>query len=413
MEYRKILKSSYNLHLIKTDKFKTLFFKFVFRDDLIKEDVTIRNLLINMLDESTSKYNTNRLLNIRKEELYDLSTNFRNRRVGNQILSELSFEMIDTLYTEKSCLYETIDFIKEVIFNPLFTLEKLNLDKKLLYEDIKELDTIPNVKALLSLKKTMDSNNSFSIQTSGYLDDLEKITLDDIKTYYKKFINNSLIDIYVVGNIDFYEIEKLITENIKFNTIKKEKDSIYNNYINKKKVIAIKEEDSNYKQSKLCIGLNIKNPSDTDIKYNAILYNMILGNSPESLLFNNVREKKSLAYDVTSSYFKNDNIIIITTGINKENYKLCIDAIKCEIKNIENGNFTSSHLENCKTLIKSILKESFDFQNTITEYYFGLSYLKLDNIEHQIENIDKVTKEDIIEFSKKVKIDSIYFLKEN
>lgn len=413
MEYRKILKSSYNLHLIKTDKFKTLFFKFVFRDDLIKEDVTIRNLLINMLDESTSKYNTNRLLNIRKEELYDLSTNFRNRRVGNQILSELSFEMIDTLYTEKSCLYETIDFIKEVIFNPLVTLEKLNLDKKLLYEDIKELDTIPNVKALLSLKRTMDSNNSFSIQTSGYLDDLEKITLDDIKTYYKKFINNSLIDIYVVGNIDFYEIEKLITENIKFNTIKKEKDSIYNNYINKKKVIAIKEEDSNYKQSKLCIGLNIKNPSDTDIKYNAILYNMILGNSPESLLFNNVREKKSLAYDVTSSYFKNDNIIIITTGINKENYKLCIDAIKCEIKNIENGNFTSSHLENCKTLIKSILKESFDFQNTITEYYFGLSYLKLDNIERQIENIDKVTKEDIIEFSKKVKIDSIYFLKEN
>lgn len=413
MEYRKILKSSYNLHLIKTDKFKTLFFKFVFRDDLIKEDVTIRNLLINMLDESTSKYNTNRLLNIRKEELYDLSTNFRNRRVGNQILSELSFEMIDTLYTEKSCLYETIDFIKEVIFNPLFTLEKLNLDKKLLYDDIKELDTIPNVKALLSLKRTMDSNNSFSIQTSGYLDDLEKITLDDIKTYYKKFINNSLIDIYVVGNIDFYEIEKLITENIKFNTIKKEKDSIYNNYINKKKAIAIKEDDSNYKQSKLCIGLNIKNPSDTDIKYNAILYNMILGNSPESLLFNNVREKKSLAYDVTSSYFKNDNIIIITTGINKENYKLCIDAIKCEIKNIENGNFTSSHLENCKTLIKSILKESFDFQNTITEYYFGLSYLKLDNIERQIENIDKVTKEDIIEFSKKVKIDSIYFLKEN
>lgn len=413
MEYRKILKSSYNLHLIKTDKFKTLFFKFVFRDDLIKEDVTIRNLLINMLDESTSKYNTNRLLNIRKEELYDLSTNFRNRRVGNQILSELSFEMIDTLYTEKSCLYETIDFIKEVIFNPLFTLEKLNLDKKLLYDDIKELDTIPNVKALLSLKRTMDSNNSFSIQTSGYLDDLEKITLDDIKTYYKKFINNSLIDIYVVGNIDFYEIEKLITENIKFNTIKKEKDSIYNNYINKKKAIAIKEDDSNYKQSKLCIGLNIKNPSDTDIKYNAILYNMILGNSPESLLFNNVREKKSLAYDVTSSYFKNDNIIIITTGINKENYKLCIDAIKCEIKNIENGNFTSSHLENCKTLIKSILKESFDFQNTITEYYFGLSYLKLDNIERQIENIDKVTKGDIIEFSKKVKIDSIYFLKEN
>lgn len=413
MEYRKILKSSYNLHLIKTDKFKTLFFKFVFRDDLIKEDVTIRNLLINMLDESTSKYNTNRLLNIRKEELYDLSTNFRNRRVGNQILSELSFEMIDTLYTEKSCLYETINFIKEVIFNPLFTLEKLNLDKKLLYEDIKELDTIPNVKALLSLKRTMDSNNSFSIQTSGYLDDLEKITLDDIKAYYKKFINNSLIDIYVVGNIDFYEIEKLITENIKFNTIKKEKNSIYNNYINKKKAIAIKEENSNYKQSKLCIGLNIKNPSDTDIKYNAILYNMILGNSPESLLFNNVREKKSLAYDVTSSYFKNDNIIIITTGINKENYKLCIDAIKCEIKNIENGNFTSSHLENCKTLIKSILKESFDFQNTITEYYFGLSYLKLDNIECQIENIDKVTKEDIIEFSKKVKIDSIYFLKEN
>ena len=72
MEYRKIDKSSYNLHLIKTENFKTIFFKFVFRDNIKKEDITIRNFLTEILASSSKKYPTTRFLSIRQEELYNL-----------------------------------------------------------------------------------------------------------------------------------------------------------------------------------------------------------------------------------------------------------------------------------------------------------------------------------------------------
>ena len=79
---------------------------------------------------------------------------------------------------------------------------------------------------------------------------------------------------------------------------------------------------------------------------------------------------------------------------------------------MKNGKFTVKHIENCKTLIKSLLNEFEDYQNSISEYYFGLEYLGLDEKDVKLKNIDKVTKEDIISVAKKINIDTIYFLKE-
>ena len=60
---------SYNLHLIKTDKFKSLFFEIIITKKLKKEDITITNLLIDNMSFSTKKYNTLRLMNIKKQAL--------------------------------------------------------------------------------------------------------------------------------------------------------------------------------------------------------------------------------------------------------------------------------------------------------------------------------------------------------
>ena len=72
MKYKKISTYSYNLHIIKTDKFKTVTVKMNFKRKLKKEEITYRNMIINMLCESTAKYPTKRLMNIATEELYEL-----------------------------------------------------------------------------------------------------------------------------------------------------------------------------------------------------------------------------------------------------------------------------------------------------------------------------------------------------
>ena len=61
-----------NLHIIKTDKFKTITVNVRFKRPLVKEEITKRNFLVNCLMESTKKCPTRRLLEIESEELYNL-----------------------------------------------------------------------------------------------------------------------------------------------------------------------------------------------------------------------------------------------------------------------------------------------------------------------------------------------------
>ena len=72
MKYKKIINYSYNLHVIKTNKFKTVTVKVNFKRKLVKEEITYRNMIVNMLCESTEKYPSKRLMTIQTENLYDL-----------------------------------------------------------------------------------------------------------------------------------------------------------------------------------------------------------------------------------------------------------------------------------------------------------------------------------------------------
>lgn len=417
MQKRDYANKAYNLHLINTNRFKTILFKFIFRDNLTKEDITKRNLLISMLEISCKKYPSLRELCIHKEELYNFTTSFSNRRVGKQVFTECCFTIINPKYTNKQMLKESINFIKEILFNPYIVnddfdkdLFKVNYDY--LQEQIKEAKTNPNSYAMQRLKEELDKNNVFSINLDGYQEDLEKITEENLYDYYKEFFNKNLIDIYVVGDFDFYEMENLMKDIIPFKVCKKPKNGILNNCEKTRKNIKKVTEDSTFNQSKLLIGLNINKPTDIERKYTLVLYNMILGNSPEAKLFTNVREKLSLCYDITSMYSKNDNGIVIATGIKKDNYKLCLRQIKQELKKIQKGDFDDKHLANCKTLIKSLLDEFEDYPNSIAEYYFSIDYFNNANIEEQKKHLDSITKEDIINVAKKITIDTIYFLKE-
>ena len=417
MEYRKIDKLSYNLHLIKTDKFKTIFFKFSFRDDIKKEDITFRNFLTEMLGSSCKNYPTNRLLSIRCEELYNLSYSLSNSRVGNSILTDITFSLIDPKYLGEDVLEDSISFMNEIIFNP--NVENGKFDKKnfditsyYLKEKIEEAQNNPNYYAENTLRSKMCHDNVASLQVLGYLDDLEKITEENLYEYYKDFISKSVVDIFVVGDIDFYKIEKLIEKYIKIKIIKKPKKEMLNYFKSNRKRYQKIVEESNFNQSKLLIGCSINDLTLDEKNYTLVLYNMILGNSPESLLFKNVREKNSLAYNVSSNYFKNDNILLIKTGINASSFELAVKEIKKQMENIRKGNFSVEHLENSKTLIKNLLNEFEDYQGSISEYYFALEYLNNDDKDTKIKKVDNITKEDIINVSKKVNIDTIYFLNE-
>jgi len=171
----------------------------------------------------------------------------------------------------------------------------------------------------------------------------------------------------------------------------------------------VKEKD-HFNQSKLTIGCKLMDLSEKERNYVLSLYNIILGGSADSKFFKNIREAHSLCYYVNSSLRKLDNLLLIRSGISKENFEECVKLIKKEMKSIADGNITDMELEAGKSTYITSLDEVYDSPEALIEAYVATDLLGLDDIDVRKEVISKITKEEVVKLAKKVKMDTIYLL---
>ena len=166
-------------------------------------------------------------------------------------------------------------------------------------------------------------------------------------------------------------------------------------------------------QGKLTIGLDVHLNSEEQ-KYDVTLYNAILGGTANSKMFQEVREKASLAYTAGSSYIRAKSNIFVKCGIDIKNYEKAMEIICKQLEDMKNGIFTDEDIENAKKGIISSIKSIDDEQDTEITYFFGqeLGENKT-SLEQYIEKIQKVSKEDIMKVAKSVTVNTVYFLKDN
>ena len=414
MEYIRYELGAYNLNVIKTNNFKTVRVEVKFRNVVKKEEITLRNLLKMVLIESTKKFDTERKFVIESEELYDLKLSSTSSRVGNFTTLSFNLTFLNEEYTEKGLHNKSLDFLMEVLFNPNVSNNKFDslsfnncvnkLEKSIMGR--KDNKTKYSIFALLQHM----GDYAYSYDQYGYLSDLKNIDEAKLYEYYKKVLMNDLVDVYVIGNVDSNEIKEYFINNFKINSFKKEKMNVLiDEVLPRKRVKVFKEEDA-VNQTKIAIGLRFNDVSEYERKYVLYVYNEILGGSGNSLLFDTVREKNSLAYYINSIAQGYDNLLIIYTGIDKDRVDLGLKLIKKTIKDIEKGKFTSDMFNNAINMITSSLKLSLETQPSVINNYYAMNILNSDDINTRISKFEKVTKEDVINFSKKIKMDTIFLL---
>lgn len=412
MNYKKYTNNAYNLHLIETDKFKTILFKINFKRKVKREDVTYRNLLVKSLLQSTAKYKTSRELEIETEELYGLSISANSFLSGNYIVTSFNTFFLNEKYTEKGMNEKSIKFVLDFIFNPNVSNKKFNdfdIVKRLVIDEIESLKDNPKSYSNRRLLEEIDKSGVMSLNDIGYIDDLNKIDSRKLYQYYESFLKSDLIDIFIVGKID-ESIKKIIEQNFTINTIKKPSESHFIKHDKIRKRTKTVHEQLDIEQAKLNIGFKLSNLTEFETKYVANLYSFILGGGPDSKLFKNVREKNSLCYNISCSYRPVANLLVISAGINKEQFKKCVSLIKKEITKMAKGDFSENDLKAAKITYINSLKEIEDSPSSIIKTFESHEYLGFDLLDERKDNILNVTKEDIIKFSKKIFLDTIYIL---
>ena len=258
----------------------------------------------------------------------------------------------------------------------------------------------------------MYKNEPFGLYKFGYVEDLKDINEKNLYEYYLELIKTCKIDIYISGIVD-ENIHNIIKQNENIEKLEERKPDFKEFELLKKENEVAKEiqESMEVTQGKLILGLDV-NILDKDARYKIMIYNSLLGGSANSKLFQNVREKASLAYTASSSYYRFKNNIFINCGIDIPNYQKALEIIKKQIEDMKNGDFTDEEIENAKNGIIASIKTIDDEQDTEITYYFGqeLSGTKT-SLEEYIENIQKINKADVLEVAKQISINTIYFLK--
>lgn len=411
MNYNKFTTNAYNLHLIKTNKFKTVMLKVNFKKKIEKKDITYRNLLTKILFQANKNYSSKRELEILTEELYNISISSKNSISGNYMITSFDTVFLNEKYTEEGMNEKSIKFMLDMIFSPAVEnnqFKYFDLAKRLVIDEIETQKDNTNRYSKQRLLENMDKNSPLSYNPVGYMEDLEVITNNDLYNYYEKMLKSDLIDIFIIGDLSEDFIKNIFKENFPVNTLKKQGIEHYYTHLKIRKSKTVKES-MDIQQSKLRIGIKLKDLTDFEKKYVANMYAFILGGSPDSKLFKNVREKNSLCYSINCSYLPVFNTMIISAGINNTDFKKCLSLIKKELTNMAKGNFDDDDLNAAKTTYINSLREIEDSQASIIRIFESHEYLNFDLLDKRTDVLN-VTKEDIINFSKKINLDTIYLL---
>lgn len=412
MKYIKYDMSGYFLHVIETNKFKTININLNIKRESKKEEITLRDLLINTLIDSSKKFPTRKKIEIETEELYGLGLNINLVNSGKCNLISLNEVFLNNKYIDDDILERAISYLNEIVFNPNvedneFNIDSFNLAKRIVKNNIESLKDNPSSYGRHCLLKEINSNNPLTFIPS--IEELDKITPNSLYEYYKKVINNDEINVFVIGEVNSEEIKKIFEKT--FN-IKNRKTNKINHYVLEHNIGdgIIYKEKLPINQTKLLMGYNFESVTEFENKYVSSMLSYILGGSADSMLFKVVREKESLCYNINSGYNQLTGILIIHAGIDGDKYEKTKELIINQIEEIKKGKFTDEDLENGKKIYKNSALELFDSPNSIINMYMSHEYINSDLYEDKIKNIDKVTKEDIISLANKLHLNKIVLI---
>ncbi len=408
-----------SLRFLETDKFKTNVMSVYFRLPLNRKTVTKVALLPRVLKRGSEKYPTMSALSKRAQELYGATLSADNGKRGDTMLLRVSVQFVSDSFISESIIGDVCELLKEFVLCPVtkdgsFDKSFVQQEKENTKNYIAGLINDKKEYAAVRCNEIMFKDDPYGIISHGYIEDLDEIDEKNLYEFYKEMIKNAGIDIYVSGSFD---------KTIVINEIEKNFKAAFGDRaaVQSKTLLASIEENIEVKnvveempvsQSKLAMGFNCGIDPRSDESYALALCSCLYGGSAISKLFNNVREKLSLAYYVFSAVDRHKGCMKVNAGIEASKYDEAYNEIMLQLDMMKKGEFTDEEIDFAKKTFKNSAGSIKDSLAATEDFYMGRALLGIEeSVDEYLEKINKVTREDIIAAAGKIQLDTIYFLK--
>ncbi|WP_165737699.1 EF-P 5-aminopentanol modification-associated protein YfmF [Streptococcus dysgalactiae] len=403
------------LHLIKTKRFKTNHITFRFSGDLNQKTVAKRVLVAQMLATANDRYPTAKLFREKLTELYgaNLSTNVSTKGLVHIVDIDITFVQDRYAFQGEKVLDEMIQFLKEILFSPLlsiaqyqpkvFDIEKSNLIN---YVESDKEDSF--YYSSLKTKELFYLNKELQVSKYGTAELITKETAYTSYQEFHKMLNEDQIDIFVLGDFDDYRVVQLLHQ-FPFDARKKKLDFFYlQDAVN---IIKESIEKKDINQSILQLAYHFPLVFGQREYYALVVLNGLLGSFAHSRFFTKIREEEGLAYSIGCRFDVYTGLFDVYAGIDSQNRTKTLQLIVKELNDIKMGRFSGQLMKKTKLMLINNALLFEDYSKNMIEMTYMASYIDPSySIKHWIDEIDKVSKVDIIKVANLLKLQTVYFL---
>ncbi|RCW51468.1 EF-P 5-aminopentanol modification-associated protein YfmF [Halanaerobium sp. MA284_MarDTE_T2] len=412
------IKSKYSIHYLATDKFKTNLIQIYFMLPLTSWSEAAMNALIPaVLIRGSNRFPESRIIKTELKKLYGAGISFSVLKRGENQLLRFSLEYVNENYLDENINLsrKSFELLSDLIFNPLLE-EKKFVEKYYLQEkknQIENINSLINDKYNYAVEKcfqNMCKDEKYGIYKLGDVKSLKENSCEELYNQYKKIKSSARSSVFMVG-----DFKKSFISNV-FDEIKlPSTDDIIDNFTDKtvpEREVQYITEEMSVNQAKLTAGFRTGITRDMEEYYALLVVNSLLGGFSQSKLFQEVREKRSLAYYINSFIESTKGLMMVSSGINPDNYVEVLKLIKEQIAAVVAGDFTDREFQWAKKSIINRLKQDLDSSKSLAAHYL-LSVIndKPESIISEINNIKKVGRNDIMSTAEKIKLDTVYFLR--
>jgi predicted Zn-dependent peptidase len=287
-----------------------------------------------------------------------------------------------------------LDILSDIVLNPAFSPEDIEREKKVVVEEIKMVEDTPDDLVHELFTQGFWADHPLGRPILGTKETVESFTSDLLRDYFKNAYTPQNLIVSAVGNLEHGRVRDLVAE--KFGSLASLGEAVPEDAprVNPRILIRNKELE----QSHLCVGTS-SYPQNHDERYSSYVLNTLLGGSMSSRLFQNVREKRGLAYAVFSglSAYRDAGSFTIYAGCANEAVGEVVDLVVEELKNVKQAPVPPAELQRAKDHLKGSLMLSLE--NTASrmshlarqEIYFDRQF----GLDETLQGIERVTSDDV------------------
>jgi predicted Zn-dependent peptidase len=291
-------------------------------------------------------------------------------------------------------LPRAVEVLTDIVMRPAFSRDDIEREKKVVLEEIKMVEDTPDDLVHELFTENFWANHPLGRPILGTRDTVESLTAEGLRRYFTTAYSAPNLIVAATGNIEHEKVRDLVMR--AFEGVPLESDALEDAPPQVVPKIVVRNKE--LEQSHVCLGTPGYRQDHED-RYSSYVLNTILGGSMSSRLFQNVREKRGLAYAVFSglSAYRDAGSMTIYAGCANHAVGELIDVVIAELRRIKDEPLPESELQRAKDHLKGSLMLNLESTSSRMshlarqEIYFDRQF----GLDETLEGVERVTTADI------------------